>query len=40
VEGELEMGQVSALVKEIKPAADILKEMWNDFQNALQNPLK
>ncbi len=39
-EGELEIGQVSALVKEIKPAAEILAEIWNDFQNALQNPLK
>ncbi len=39
-EGELEIGQVSALVKEIKPAAVILKEIWTDFQNALQNPLK
>ena len=39
-EGELEIGQVSALVKEIKPAADILKEIWTGFQNALENPLK
>jgi enoyl-[acyl-carrier protein] reductase II len=39
-EGELEIGQVSTLVKEIKPAAEILKEIWADFQSALQNPLK
>ena len=39
-EGELEIGQVSALVKEIKPAADILMEIWTGFQNALENPLK
>jgi enoyl-[acyl-carrier protein] reductase II len=39
-EGELEIGQVSALVKEIKPAADILREIWTGFQNALENPLK
>jgi enoyl-[acyl-carrier protein] reductase II len=38
-EGELEIGQVSTLVKEIKPAADILKEIWIDFQNAVQNPI-
>ena len=30
-EGELEIGQVSAAIKEIKPAADILKEMWNEY---------
>lgn len=39
-EGELEIGQVSALVKDIKPAAEILNEIWSDFQNALQNPLQ
>lgn len=38
-EGELEIGQVSALVRSIKPAADIVKELWNDFSNALTNPL-
>ena len=30
-EGELEIGQVSAYIKEIKPAAQILKEIWDDF---------
>ena len=30
-EGELEIGQVSALLDEIKPAATILKEIWEDF---------
>jgi enoyl-[acyl-carrier protein] reductase II len=30
-EGELEIGQVSALVKDIKPAADVVKEVWNEF---------
>jgi enoyl-[acyl-carrier protein] reductase II len=39
-EGELEIGQVSALVKDIKPAVEILNEIWSDFQNALQNPLQ
>ena len=39
-EGELEIGQVSAIIKEIKPAGDVLKEIWTDFQHALQNPLK
>ena len=31
-EGELEIGQVSALIKEIKPAAEVVKEIWNDFK--------
>lgn len=39
-EGELEIGQVSALIQEIKPAAAIVEEIWTDFERALQNPLK
>jgi len=30
-EGELEIGQVSALIREIKPAAEIVQEIWNEF---------
>lgn len=30
-QGELEIGQVSAMLNEIKPAAEILKNMWNEF---------
>ncbi|MCR6641820.1 MAG: DUF561 domain-containing protein [Sporocytophaga sp.] len=30
-EGELEIGQVSAQIKDIKPAGLILKEIWEDF---------
>jgi len=30
-EGELEIGQVSALLKEVKPAAAILNEIWQGF---------
>ncbi|MBS1580180.1 MAG: nitronate monooxygenase [Bacteroidetes bacterium] len=30
-EGELEIGQVSALINEIKPAAEIVKEIWNEY---------
>jgi enoyl-[acyl-carrier protein] reductase II len=30
-EGELEIGQVSAMLKEIKPAAVILQEIWAEF---------
>ncbi|HRH59701.1 MAG TPA: nitronate monooxygenase, partial [Chitinophagaceae bacterium] len=38
-EGELEIGQVSALIKTMKPAAEIVHEIWNDFEEALANPL-
>lgn len=38
--GELEIGQVSALIKAIEPAADILTDIWNEFEFALQHPLK
>jgi len=38
-EGELEIGEVSAIIKDIKPAADIVKEIWADFNAALQHPL-
>ncbi len=37
-EGELEIGEVSALIKDIKPAAEIVKEVWNDFNEAIKNP--
>jgi enoyl-[acyl-carrier protein] reductase II len=30
-EGELEIGQVASQIKEIKPAAEILKEIWSEF---------
>jgi enoyl-[acyl-carrier protein] reductase II len=30
-EGELEIGQVSALIHEIKPAAEIVKEIWEEY---------
>ncbi|WP_026897770.1 NAD(P)H-dependent flavin oxidoreductase [Daejeonella oryzae] len=33
VEGELEIGQVSALIHHIKPAAQILNETWTEFIN-------
>lgn len=31
--GELEIGQISSLVKDIKPAAEIVFEIWNQFLN-------
>jgi enoyl-[acyl-carrier protein] reductase II len=30
-EGELEIGQVSALINDIKPAAEIVNEIWNEY---------
>lgn len=39
-EGELEIGQVSALIRKIKPAAEIVKELWDEFEASLKQPLK
>ena len=39
-EGELEIGQVSALVREIRPAAEIVRDIWSEFEQCLQQPLK
>lgn len=39
-EGELEIGQVSALVREIRPAAEIVAGIQREFEEALRNPLK
>jgi len=39
-QGELEIGQVSALIKKIMPAAEIVQELWTDFENALKFPLR
>jgi enoyl-[acyl-carrier protein] reductase II len=38
--GELEIGQVSALLKEILPAGQIVKNIWIEFNEALRNPVK
>lgn len=32
-EGELEIGQVSGMIDDIKPAAEIVNELWSDFRN-------
>ncbi|HEY0732220.1 MAG TPA: nitronate monooxygenase [Chitinophagaceae bacterium] len=39
-EGELEIGQVSALLDDILPAGDIVKKVWKEFTEALSNPIK
>jgi enoyl-[acyl-carrier protein] reductase II len=38
-EGELEIGQVSAQLREILPAAEIVRRIWEDFQDKLRNPV-
>jgi enoyl-[acyl-carrier protein] reductase II len=35
-EGELEIGQVSALIKEMKPAGEVVNELWEDCIKTLQ----
>jgi enoyl-[acyl-carrier protein] reductase II len=39
-EGELEIGQVSAILDRILPAGEIVKKVWAEFEEALSNPLK
>jgi enoyl-[acyl-carrier protein] reductase II len=39
-EGELEIGQVSALLDEILPAAEIVRTVWKEFMDGLLNPIK
>lgn len=34
-EGELEIGQVCAIITEIKPAAEVVREIWEDYQKAV-----
>ena len=38
-EGELEVGQVSSLLDRILPAGDIVKKVWQEFMEGLQNPI-
>jgi len=39
-EGELEIGQGSALLREILPASEIVKKVWKEFEEGLSNPIK
>ena len=34
--GELEIGQVSALIKKIIPAAEVVKEIWEEYMNSIE----
>ncbi len=37
-EGELEIGQVSSIIREIKPAAEVVAELWNEFKATAAAP--
>jgi enoyl-[acyl-carrier protein] reductase II len=39
-EGELEIGQASCLLNEILPAGEIVKNIWQEFNEGLRNPIK
>lgn len=39
-EGELEIGQVSVLLDNILPAGEIVKKVWEEFYEAVQNSMK
>lgn len=40
VQGELEIGQISSIIKDIKPAANIVAEIWNEFTETAKNPFR
>lgn len=40
IDGELEIGQISGLIKEIKPAGEIVKELIEEFKLALNEQTK
>ncbi|MCF8340559.1 MAG: nitronate monooxygenase [Chitinophagaceae bacterium] len=35
IDGELEIGQVSALIKDILPAGEIINQIWEEFKSAI-----
>ncbi|WP_336516201.1 NAD(P)H-dependent flavin oxidoreductase [Pollutibacter soli] len=37
--GELEIGQVSAMLNDILPAGQIVRNLWDEFKTALEQPL-
>src|SRR5690606_25446903 len=39
-EGELEIGQVSAQIRGIVPAAEVLAEIWQTFRHTAQRPFE
>jgi len=39
-EGELEIGQISGLIHDIKPAADVVADIWNEFVATAAQPFR
>jgi enoyl-[acyl-carrier protein] reductase II len=39
-EGELEIGQISSLIGDIKPAAHIVADVWQEFVTTAKNPFQ
>jgi len=39
-EGELEIGQVSGFIRNIKPAAEVVHDLWTEFSATAQNPFQ
>ncbi|MBS1782483.1 MAG: nitronate monooxygenase [Bacteroidetes bacterium] len=39
-EGELEIGQISAIIKEIKPAGEIVADVWKEFMHTMNHPFQ
>jgi len=37
IQGELEIGQVSCLINDLMPAAEVVREIWSSFQQTIQN---
>jgi enoyl-[acyl-carrier protein] reductase II len=37
-DGELEIGQVSSIIRDIKPASQVLKEVWDEFRKTAASP--
>lgn len=37
-DGELEIGQVSAQIRDIRPAAEVLQTIWMEFKNVAERP--
>ena len=38
--GELEIGQVSAMLNDVLPAGQIIRNLWDEFKEALEQPLQ
>lgn len=39
-EGELEIGQISSIIRDIKPAGQIVADVWEEFTTTAQDPFK